>query len=63
VKIRALALFLAFALPITHAACAQHQTFSVNPDACHVTFSLAGTGHQVQGTFHVQRGSIEFEQW
>jgi polyisoprenoid-binding protein YceI len=55
------ALFLAIPLVIATAAFAQHQTFSVNPDASQVAFTLAGTGHHVQGTFHVQKGSIDFD--
>ena len=41
-------------------AFAQHQTFTVNPDASTVTFTLDGTGHYVHGTFHVQSGAIDF---
>ena len=55
------ALFLAIPLAIAPSVLAQHQTFSINPDASTVAFTLAGTGHHVQGTFHVQRGSIEFD--
>jgi len=43
------------------AAFDQHQTFTVNPDASQVSFALAGTGHHVKGTFHVQSGSIDFD--
>lgn len=42
-------------------AYAQHQTFSVNPDSSQIAFSLAGTGHHVNGTFHVQSGTIDFD--
>jgi polyisoprenoid-binding protein YceI len=56
-KVISLALPL-FLLPF---AVAQHQTFNVNPGASAVDFSLAGTGHQVHGTFHVQSGSIDFD--
>ncbi len=42
-------------------AYAQHQTFTVNPDASQVAFALAGSGHHVNGTFHVQSGSIDFD--
>src|ERR1035441_3733216 len=59
-KIYASALFLAIPLALAPAAFAQHETLSINPDASQVTFALAGTGHHVQGTFHVQKGSIEF---
>lgn len=43
------------------AACAQRQVFTVNSDASQIGFSLAGTGHHVQGTFHVQSGTINFD--
>ncbi|HUV69879.1 MAG TPA: YceI family protein [Terracidiphilus sp.] len=60
-KIFAPALILAISLVTIPAACAQHETFSVNPDASQVAFALGGNGHHVQGTFHVQSGSIEFD--
>jgi polyisoprenoid-binding protein YceI len=40
---------------------AQNQTFQVNPDASKVAFALGGSGHHVDGTFHVQSGSINFD--
>jgi polyisoprenoid-binding protein YceI len=54
---------LAFAvLPVfVPAAFAQQQTFTINPDSSQVAFTLAGTGHHVNGTFHVQSGSINFD--
>jgi len=54
---------LSFALPLALAtvAFAQHQTFTVNPDASQVAFSLGGNGPPVDGTFHVQSGSIDFD--
>ena len=55
------ALFLALPLSLVPIAHAQHQTLAVNPDASQVAFNLGGTGHHVQGTFHVQRGSIDFD--
>lgn len=55
------ALFIAISLAIVPAALAQHETFTVNPGASQVAFSLGGSGHHVQGTFHVQSGSIEFD--
>jgi polyisoprenoid-binding protein YceI len=54
-------LVLSLPLCIAHIAYAQHQTFAVNPDASQVAFALAGTGHHVNGTFHVLSGSIDFE--
>lgn len=51
------------ALPLFFApvAFAQHQTFTVAPDASQVSFALAGTGHHVNGTFHLQSGTIDFD--
>jgi polyisoprenoid-binding protein YceI len=60
-KIYAPAFFLALLLAIVPAALAQHETLSVNPDASQVAFTLGGTGHHVQGTFHVQKGTIDFD--
>lgn len=54
-------LFLALPLFFVPGAVAQHQTFTVNPDASKVAFSLGGNTHHVEGTFHVQSGSIEFD--
>lgn len=56
-----MALFLAAALAVTPAAFAQHEAMNVNPDASQVTFALGGSGHHVQGTFHVEKGSIGFD--
>jgi polyisoprenoid-binding protein YceI len=54
-------IFLAVPLLCAPLALAQHQTFTVNPGASQVAFALAGTGHHVQGTFHVLSGSIAFD--
>ena len=54
-------LFLAIPLAIVPAAFAQHETFTVNPDTSQVAFTLGGSGHHVQGTFHLQSGSIAFD--
>jgi hypothetical protein len=43
------------------AALAQHQTFTVNPDASEVKMTLNTTHEVVNGTFHIQSGSIEFD--
>ena len=53
----------AFALVVVlaPAALAQHQTFVVNPDASEVKITLKTTHEIVNGTFHVQSGSIEFD--
>ena len=42
-------------------ALAQHQTFAVNPDASEVRMTLNTTHEVVNGTFHIQSGSIEFD--
>ena len=52
---------LALALTFAPAALAQHQTFTVNPDASAVQMKLNTTHEVVNGTFHVQSGSIEFD--
>ena len=43
------------------AALAQHQTFAVNPDASQVKMTLNTTHEVVNGAFHIQSGSIEFD--
>ena len=60
-KTLAYALFLAVPLATKPAAFAQYETFNVNPDASKVAFALTGTGHHVDGTFHVQSGKIDFD--
>jgi YceI-like domain len=52
---------LAFALTLAPAALAQHQTFAVNPDASEVKMKLNTTHEVVNGNFHVQSGSVEFD--
>jgi polyisoprenoid-binding protein YceI len=52
---------LALALILSPAALAQHQTFAVNPDASEVKITLNTTHELVNGTFHIQSGSIEFD--
>ena len=42
-------------------AYAQHQTFTVNPEASQVSWALGGNGHHVTGTFHVQSGTVDFD--
>lgn len=54
-------LFLTLVPAVVPVALAQHQTFAVKPDASQVAFALAGTGHHVNGTFHVQSGLVEFD--
>ena len=55
--------FAAFALAVilAPAALAQHQTFAVNPDASQVKMTLNTNHEVVNGTFHIQSGSIEFD--
>jgi polyisoprenoid-binding protein YceI len=52
---------LALAVAIPAAALAQHQTFVVNPEASEVKMTLKTTHEVVNGTFHIQSGSIEFD--
>jgi polyisoprenoid-binding protein YceI len=52
---------LALGVILAPAALAQHQTFVVNPDASEVKMTLKTTHELVNGTFHVQSGSIEFD--
>ncbi len=42
-------------------ASAQHQTFTVNPNTSQIAFALGGNMHHVDGTFHVQSGTINFD--
>ena len=43
------------------AALAQHQSFIVNPDASEVKITLKTTHELVNGAFHIQSGSIDFD--
>jgi len=52
---------LALAFILAPAAPAQHQTFAVNPDASEVKMTLKTTHELVNGAFHIQSGSIEFD--
>jgi polyisoprenoid-binding protein YceI len=54
-------LVLALAVILGPAALAQHQTFAVNPDASDVKMKLNTTHEVVNGTFHIQSGSINFD--
>ena len=55
--------FAVFALAglLAPAALAQHQTFAINPDASEVKMTLKTTHEVVNGAFHIQSGSIEFD--
>ena len=52
-------LFLAVIL--APAVLAQHQVFAINPDASEVKIKLNTTHEVVNGIFHVQSGSIDFD--
>ena len=52
---------LAFAVMLAPAALAQHQSFAVNPEASEVKMKLNTTHEVVNGTFHMQSGSINFD--
>ena len=52
---------VALALIFATATLAQHQTLAVNPDASEVKIKLNTTHEVVNGTFHIQSGSIEFD--
>jgi polyisoprenoid-binding protein YceI len=52
---------VALAVILVPAALAQHRTFLVDPDASEVRMTLNTTNEIVNGTFHIQSGSIEFE--
>jgi polyisoprenoid-binding protein YceI len=54
-------LIFALSLALAPLVFAQHQTFTVNPDASKVAFALGGNTHHVDGTFHVQSGSIDYD--
>ena len=55
--------FALFALTVilAPAAHSQHQTFVVNPDASEIRMTLKTTHEVVDGTFHIQSGSVEFD--
>src|ERR1700733_5696754 len=52
---------LALAVVPAPAVLAQHQTFAVNSDASEVKMKLNTTHEVVDGTFHIQFGSINFD--
>ena len=52
---------LALAVVFARGALAQNQTFVVNPDASEVKMTLKTTHEVVNGAFHVQSGSIDFD--
>jgi polyisoprenoid-binding protein YceI len=48
-------------LVLVPGAFAQHETFTVSPDASQVAFFLGGSDHGTHGTFHVQSGTVDFD--
>jgi polyisoprenoid-binding protein YceI len=60
IAMRSFAAFVLAAM-LAPAAFAQHQTFVVNPDASEVKMTLNTNHEVVNGTFHIQSGSIEFD--
>ena len=52
---------LTLAAILSPAAFCQHQLFVANPDACEVKMTLKTTHELVNGTFHIQSGTIEFD--
>jgi polyisoprenoid-binding protein YceI len=54
--------FLALLLLLsTRFAIAQHQTFNINPDASTVAFTLPSNHDTTDGSFHVEKGAIDFD--
>jgi polyisoprenoid-binding protein YceI len=51
----------ALALLLAPVALAQQQTFVANPDTSEVKMTLQTTHEVVNGTFHIQSGSLEFD--
>jgi len=60
-KTLARALILVFTLGLAVSALAQQKTFTIDPGSSSVAFALAGTGHEVHGTFHLTSGTIQFD--
>jgi polyisoprenoid-binding protein YceI len=58
--VKSIAVFALVGL-LAPAALAQHQTFVVNPDSSEVKMTLNTTHEVVNGTFHIQSGSIGFD--
>ena len=52
---------LALGVILGPVAIAQHQTFAVNPDGSEVRMKLNTTHELVNGMFHLQSGSIDFD--
>lgn len=54
-------LLLLLPLTIVPSAYAQHQMFTVSPEASELAFTLGGSDHGTKGTFHVESGSVYFD--
>jgi polyisoprenoid-binding protein YceI len=52
---------VALAVILAPAALAQHETFAINAGASEVKMTLKTTRELVNGTFHIQSGSVEFD--
>ncbi len=52
---------VALALLIVSPAVAQHQTFAIDPNASNVRMTLKTSHEIVDGTFHVDSGSIDYD--
>ncbi len=60
-KLFALPIAVALPLLFVTSTLAQHQTFTVNPDTSEVKMTLKTNHDIVNGTFHVQTGSIAYD--
>ena len=60
-KITARLFLVALPLLCTPFALAQHQTLTVNPAASTVAFTLASNHDTTTGTFHVDKGTVDFD--
>jgi len=52
---------LALSIMLGPVALAQHETFAVNPDSSEVKITLHTTHEMVNGSFHVESGSVVFD--
>lgn len=53
--------FIIPSLLLASRATAQHQSFTADPSASQVAWTLGGSGHHVNGTFHLQSGTVDFD--
>jgi polyisoprenoid-binding protein YceI len=58
---RARVLILTFSWSLASICFALQQTFTADPSASSVAFSVGATGHEVHGSFHVQSGIVQFD--